>query len=387
MHLTSLSFAHPAVPAERRAPLFVSEDLIYPAHQRLRSQGHQAFLLSTCLRVEIAWVAEGLPSGEVLGLLYGDDSMSTLANQRVGEAAFAHLSRVAAGLESPLVGETEVLSQFRAAVSRLQSVHGGDGDLVRVLEAAVGIGRTTRRLLGDAPRGSLGRLAATVAAGHGPVAILGSGAMARAAAEHLDGAKVTVFARRAVEIGGRASVSWDLVPDALASSAVVISTIPGDGPMFSDEVARRARDSSREPLLLIDLGMPPAFRRPHASTGVRYLGVDEIASSIGHRPALEVNERVSRAAAAVWHRLCAPERVGAVIAALIEQADATVAEEVQRFAARLATASDPEQIMQQLAHSVARRVLHRPISYVASSERGADVAQTLAEAFGVADGD
>jgi len=154
--------------------------------------------------------------------------------------------------------------------------------------------------------------------------------------------------------------------------------------MFSDDLARRGLDTRREPLLLIDLGMPPAFRRPPVATGVRYLGVDEIASSVGNRLALEVDERISRAAAAVWHRLAAPERVGSVIAALLEQADATVAEEVQRFAARLATASDPEQIMQQLAHSVARRVLHRPITYVASSERGADVAQTLAEAFGVA---
>ena len=387
MHLTSLSFAHPAVPAERRAPMFLAEDLIDAAHQRLRSHGHEAFVLSTCLRVEIAWAAEGLPAVDVLGPLYGDDSMTALAHRRVDEAAFVHLSRVAAGLESPLVGETEVLSQFRAAVSRMQSVHGGDGDLGRVLEAAVGIGRTTRRLLGDAPRGSLARLAAAVTAGAGPVAILGQGAMARAAAGHLAGSDVTVFARRAGEVAGRASVSWDLVPEALETFPVVISTIPGDGPMFSDEVARRALDTRREPLLLIDLGMPPAFRRPPVTMGVRYLGVDEVASSVVNRPALEVDERISRGASAVWHRLAAPERVGAVIAALIEQADATVAEEVQRFTARLAAASDPEQVMQQLAHSVARRVLHRPISYVASSDRGADVAQTLAEAFGVAGGD
>ena len=387
MHLTSLSFAHPAVSAEHRAPLFLSEELIDTAHQRLRAEGHEAFVLSTCLRVEIAWVAEGSPAGDVLDPLYGDDSMIALAHHRVDEAAFVHLSRVAAGLESPLVGEAEVLSQFRAAVSKMQSVHGSEGDLVRVLEAAVGIGRTTRRLLGDAPRGSLGRLAAAAAAGAEPVAILGLGAMARAAAGHLGGSDFTVFARRAGEVGGRPSVSWDLVPDALENFPVVISTIPGDAPMFSDEVARRGLDSRREPLLLIDLGMPPAFRRPPGTTGVRYLGVDEIASSVGNRPPLEVDERISRGASAVWHRLAAPERVGAVIAALIEQADTTVAEEVQRFAARLATASDPEQVMQQLAHSVARRVLHWPISYVASSERGVDVAQTLAEAFGVARGD
>jgi glutamyl-tRNA reductase len=72
-----------------------------------------------------------------------------------------------------------------------------------------------------------------------------------------------------------------------------------------------------------------------------------------------------------------------VIAAMMEQADTAVVEEVQRFATRLAVSDDPERVLRQLAHSVARRVLHGPISYVSSSDRGIDVAETLAEAFGV----
>jgi glutamyl-tRNA reductase len=62
-----------------------------------------------------------------------------------------------------------------------------------------------------------------------------------------------------------------------------------------------------------------------------------------------------------------------------------VSEEVARFTHRLQGTDDPQRILQQLAHSVARRVLHGPISYVSSNTRGADVAEALAEAFGLAD--
>jgi glutamyl-tRNA reductase len=116
---------------------------------------------------------------------------------------------------------------------------------------------------------------------------------------------------------------------------------------------------------------------------VRYLGVDEVASSVTDGPSPEVEEKITRGASAVWRRLSVPDRVGVVIAAMMEQADTAVSEEVQRFAGRLSVSDDPERVLRQLAHSVARRVLHRPISYVSSSDRGIVVAETLAEAFGV----
>ncbi len=384
LRLTSLSFAHPAVHADRRAGLFLSEDAIHNAHQRLRSQGHDPFLLSTCLRVEIAWAAGPEEAPDVLMCLYGDHSLADQAAIRADEDAFLHLSRVAAGLGSPLVGETEVLAQFRYAVSTMQEAIHVRGDLARVLDAAVGIGRTTRRLLGDTPRGSLGTLAASAAAASGPVAILGAGAMARAAAEHLDGVEVSVFARRPGEVGGHATLSWEQGANALATFPVVISTVPGNGPLFSADVIARAFGSRTEPLLLIDLGMPPGFDRPQADC-VRYLGVDEVASSVSAQPSIEVEDRIFKAASAVWRRLSAPDRVGAVIAAMIEQADTAVSEEVRRFAARLRVADDPERILTQLAHSVARRVLHPPISFVSSSQHGVEVVETLAEAFGIRD--
>ncbi|MEX1126320.1 MAG: hypothetical protein WEE53_11720 [Acidimicrobiia bacterium] len=381
--MTSLSFAHPAVLSDLRAKLSLPGPVLHHAHGRLRSKGHQVFLLSTCLRVEIVWTAGPESTSDIVACLYGNGSLSDLGAVRSDEAAFVHLCRVAAGLDSPLIGEPEVLAQFRQAVSVCQEVSGSLGGLGRVLEAAIGIGRNTRRLLGDAPRGSLAALAASAAAPFGRVAILGAGAMARAAVERLDGVEVTIFARRAGNVAGHETLAWEAAAGALATYPVVISTVPGKVRMFTDDVIARAFAFRREPLLLIDLGMPPGFTRPEAGGSVHYLGVDEVALSVNTRPSVEAEESVLRGAAAAWRRLSAPDRVGAVIAAMMEQAETAVSEEVQRFANRLSGADDPERVLRQLAHTVARRVLHPPISFIGSTERGVEVVEVLAEAFGI----
>jgi glutamyl-tRNA reductase len=347
--------------------------------------GQEAFLLSTCLRVEVAWAAGPESATDVLAGIYGDGCVSDLGAVRSDEAAFVHLCRVAAGLDSPLVGEPEVLSQFRHAVSVFNDASADSGHLGRVLEAAIGIGRSTRRLLGNGPRGSLAALAVREAAVCQRVAILGAGSMARAAAENLEGVEVTIFARRPGTVAGLEARPWEEASKALATYPVVISTVPGKTPLFTEDFIAYDLARRNEPLLLIDLGMPPAFARSEVGDSVRYIGVDDVASSVDERPSAEAEEGLVRGASAGWRRLTAPDRVGAVIAAMMEQAETAVTEEVARFVNRLSEAEDPERILRQLAHTVARRVLHPPISFVSSTELGSAAVEVLAEAFGVDD--
>ena len=386
LRLTSLSFAHPEVRSDRRARLSLPGSSLHHAYGRLHANGHQAFLMSTCLRVEVAWADGPESMSDVLACLFGEGPPLSPGNLRSDEAALLHLCRVAAGLNSPLIGEPEVLGQFRHAVSVGQEVCESLGRLGRVLETAIGIGRSARRLLGEVPRGSLAALAAVAAVPFGRVSILGAGAMARAAVERLDGVDVTIYARQPRIVAGRETLAWEGVGEALASSPVVISTVPGEVPLLNDDVIARAFAVRSEPLLLIDLGMPPGFARPEDGGAVRYLGVDEVASSVNGGPSAGAEESVASAAAAAWRRLTVPDRVGKVIGTMVEQAERAVAEEVARFAPRLSHTEDPEGVLTQLAHTVARRVLHPPISFISSTESGSEAVEVLAEAFGVDDG-
>jgi len=340
------------------------------------------FLLPTCLRVEIVWSGGPEMAVELLTSIYGDESMSDIGVSRTDWDVFLHLCRIAAGLDSPTVGETEVLSQFRQAVALSQdSAHG----LGRVLEAAVGIAREARRHLGEASNGSLGAVAARIAAADERVAIMGAGAMARSAARLLSGRELSIFARRPGRVAGYETRPWEESVEALANNAVVISTVPGHGPILPDQSVEAALRRRTGRLELIDLGMPPGFESLRDHPAVAYLGIDEIASSAGGKAVPAVEELVLAEAATSWHRLTASDRVGSVIAAMLDQAERAVDQEVQRFAGRLSGADDPEQILRQLAHTVARRVLHPPISYVGSTVRGSETVEVLAEAFGVSD--
>jgi glutamyl-tRNA reductase len=201
--------------------------------------------------------------------------------------------------------------------------------------------------------------------------------MARATSERLSDNEVAVFARRSVQVGHRQVLGWDEAEAALQSYPVVISTYPGKAPMPAN--FRSALRKRTEPLLLIDLGMPPAFA-PGGDL-VRYVGIDELAAVADARPSPAVDETLKEDARKSWQRLETPARTSEVIAALTAVADQAADEEVARFAGRFRSAEDPESILRQLAHTVARRVVHPPISYLRSSP--AEAVEVLADAFGV----
>lgn len=342
-----------------------------------QDQDRELFLLSTCLRVEL--VFPGRPEvTDVLTALYGSGFPAPVI--RYDLDAFAHLARVAAGLESPVVGEPEVLGQFRQAMAtyRISS----SNQLARVLDAVVSVGRDLRRDLGQVSSGSLATIAAGLARSRGRVAVLGSGTMARAAVEHLNGAEVTVFARRPVAVSGIEAVPWERIEEAFTSHDAVISTIPGkpDHPRVGR--VEQAISTRNRPMLMIDLGMPPGLDHLHDPL-VTYIGIDDLARESPDRVPASIEERAQSEISRQWRRLVAPDRAGEVIAAVGRKAEQAIEDEVKRVLARVVAAADPEPMLRQLARRVSRRVLHAPVAFIGTANSGE--IELLAQAFGVDD--
>jgi glutamyl-tRNA reductase len=382
--LTGLSFAHPVVPYGDRVALSFDAGTLRPLHRRLRDAGHEAFLLPTCLRVEIVWAGQPDTSAAVLTAIYGDDSMSGRGVLRTDGDLFLHMCRVAAGLASPAIGEPEVFSQFRQGVSAFREGESEIGDLAKTLVAATAIGRDVRRHF-DGEVGSMASVAAATAGSSERVAILGAGAVARATAGLLPADAVMVYSRRPGTVAGHDTQPWEQSLQALEEFPALISTVPGGAQLFPEREISAALARRTEPLLLIDLGMPPGFDRHRDHPAIFHMGIDDIASSVRSRPRPDLEELVAAEAAAAWARLDSSDRVGMVIAAIVDQAEHAVDEEVRRFSPRLPGAPDPGAVMQQLAHTVVRRVLHQPISYAGSSASDSEALRVLAEAFGVTD--
>jgi glutamyl-tRNA reductase len=215
--------------------------------------------------------------------------------------------------------------------------------------------------------------------------------MAHAATDLLrsKGAEVTVYARRpgAVSFATDDTLHINDAPAALATFPVVISATSSKRELFSPGVLDRALDGRREPLTLVDLAMPPDFAPDTGSDRLVYLNLDGLADRVRRVHAPEaVERRIATGVAERWTRLRNHHEVGPVIAAMLDEANRAVDEEVRRFAGRLEATSDQIEVLEQLANTVAHRVLHRPLSFLSSSERGADAAPICAEMFGVTGG-
>jgi glutamyl-tRNA reductase len=168
----------------------------------------------------------------------------------------------------------------------------------------------------------------------------------------------------------------------LGSVSVAISATSAKQALFAPEMLEEVLAGRDDDLLLIDLAMPPDFLPAANAPHLRYVGVDDLAGlAKRERPPDEVEAFLAEAAAAASVRLANHGRVGPVIAAILGAAGRAVEEEVARFAPR--ASAEEREVLEQLAHTVARRVLHGPISYLSTHPDGATAAEAFGTAFGV----
>lgn len=378
MRLATASFAYPDVDNGRRAALAARlVDAPVP---------DGTFVLSTCLRVEIAVAADRDTLREVVLAMFGD--VLDLATIRTDESAIVHLYRVASGLESPIVGERDVLTQFRGAVARAEEHHGVGGLFAKLLESAVAAAREVHRALPATPHDSIAEVAADAVAPLGKVAVFGSGTMATAVAERLvaAGAEVTIVARSPEKVAIRdvAVAPFEAAIEHLASSPAVVSATSAKQALVADRDLRDALDARTEPLTLVDMAMPPDFE-PGPHTPVRYIDIDHLAAMVEPQPRVVVADGLAcEAAIDMFHRLSTHADVAPIISALMRDADDVVERTVARFAGRLGDERDAA-VLRQAAHTVARTLLAGPVAHLRRGELADEAVEGLATAFGVDD--
>lgn len=362
--LSVLSCAYPQVSVGRRAELM-------QAHVDLP----ETFTLSTCLRLET--VVSGGPE-----VLAGAPSVIAQGGRLLkDEEAAHHLFRVAAGLDSPLVGEFDVLTQFRKALSEQRDI---DLRLARLLEQAVRVGREARRLLGDRPERSMGEVAARVVSGASDVVVFGAGEMAAAVVAALVAGSVptTVVARdpSKVRIQGVDIVSMDTADALLTTAGAVVSCTSAKRRLISVDRLERALSNRSEPLLLVDMAMPPDFEVPPGFV-VEYFDIDRLASMVERGSAVDdVACFVAESAESAFHRYIRSASVDTVIGELYRRSNSSVDEIVERFAGKLSEGADRE-ILRQAVHTMARTLLAAPAKFL--GEAGGQEAEVVASAFGI----
>jgi glutamyl-tRNA reductase len=385
--LVQVGVSHASAPLRWRERLAIgSRDAGPTAATFARSAAaREALVLATCSRVEVYAVGpepdrverellEGLARRAGCSL----DELGTIAEVRHGAHAARHLMRTAAGLESPVLGEPEILGQLQRA-HRSAAEASATGPALEVLVAhAVRSGRRVRTETGLA-RGASSHTSTVVV-------------LARALVDSPDGRRALVIghtrtARAAADRlleDGWAVTSTSVPPGqqpALSGFDVVVACTGGGSAIGRDALRAAACERTGTPLLVLDLSVPrdvdPAAR---GLPGVLLYDVDDVAGAGRHALAAR-REHVPAAEAIVeeelrsyegWH---ATRALAPTIKALREQ---------QRRAVVDVLGGLPDDLVERLV----TRLLHAPTARLraaAVSGAGEHWAQTARELFDLAD--
>jgi glutamyl-tRNA reductase len=339
-------------------------------------------VLSTCCRVEV-FAATRCPAAATLALRQGLCARAGKELSLVelhGEEAFRHLVRVAASLESSILGEPQILGQVKEAFRRAAEVGVAGKELAGVLGRALQVAKRVRTDTAIGRAGvSWGHAASALAEKVlGPisgrrVAIVGAGELARACAQHLaaEGASLVVLNRTAVnaetlaqETGG-AALPLDALPQELLRADVVVAAAPLEGAFAPGQMAEVAA-VRRRPLVLVDLAVPRAVPAETGRVADVYLcDLEDLervmrASMEERAQSLVEAERIVEAEVQRWARDDAERRAAPLIQEMRTRASAIAREEVTRTLRRLGEDPEIAKRLDALAGSIVAKLLHRP---------------------------
>jgi glutamyl-tRNA reductase len=395
----------------------------------------EAFVVSTCNRVEVYADVDRFHAGvtaicELLARHCGVPSHELTPHLYVHyeDRAVSHLLAVAAGLDSMVVGEDQILGQVRSAI-KLAAEHGTAGRVLSELgqlalrtgkraRAETGIGRAGHSLLTAAVELAAARLdpvrpstvsSSTVSPGPDALAgrdvlIVGAGSMSALAAATAarGGAASIVVANRTRKHAERlaASVSTTVtkitglaeLPAAMAAADVLISCTGAAGPVITYDMVSAALEARQAPgsLVILDLAMPRDVEPAAASLpGVVLIGMDQLAE---HATAIRDDDvaavrAILEAELAAYQSAMDAARVAPTVVALRAKAAKVVDAELARLAGRLSTDGLSGHALDEIAQTVRRvvdKLLHAPtvrVKELAGSPGGEEYAAALRVLF------
>lgn len=420
MSVLVIGLNHKTAPVEVLETVAVPEATLAKALHELSGfdQLSEVVVVSTCQRTEVYSVARRYhPAvGEIRNFLadWGGtppDTLNSHLYEYHDEAATRHLFKVAAGLDSAVLGEGEVLGQLADA---WESAHreGVSGPVMATLfRHAVEVGKRVRTETAIA-RGttSLSQSAVALARAelgslHGRTTlVLGAGdmgeAMAQALAATSGPGRLLVANRtrsRADELarrcGGRA-ISWDELESGLAEADVVLASTGSPAAVLDAEMVESALSRRPDrPMLLIDIAVPRDVAPEVASlSGVTLYDMDDLAAFAeagmdGRRREIPRAEQIVDAEVGRYCDRQAERQVAPVIASLFERAEELRAGEWERFAGRLASlGADEQRTVEALTRGIVAKLLHEPavaLKAGVGTPTGEQLAESLRALFGL----
>ncbi|MEX2599413.1 MAG: glutamyl-tRNA reductase, partial [Dehalococcoidia bacterium] len=387
--LTGLS--HNSAPLALRESLSLTKEQIPKALDSLRLQGARGVILSTCNRTEVYTVARDTEHGHAVVDSFLQEQFGVdLAHVRPylysmeQDDAVNHLFRVASGLDSLIIGESEILGQVRDSYSTASHQGAAHGVLAHVFHGAIRTGRRARtetaigrnalsvsRACVELARRSLGDLSLRRAL------IVGVGEASRLAAQALRDAGIgtLVIANRtrayaeelARDLDGLVA-PLDELPSLMADADIVVSSTGApDFVITRGDIESAMEHRNGRPLLVVDIALPRDVEPAAGSLdGVHLYTLDDL-ESIAEANRRERHAEVHKVERIIDDELSnfrawwAARGVTPTIASLRHRAESLRAAEVARTLGRIEGLSD-EQVarIDAMTKAMMKKLLHDP---------------------------
>jgi len=376
---------------------------------RLAAGGGEAVCLSTCNRTELYVAAVDVDAAEraaVAALAELEPEVEPALYRLRDHAAALHLFRVAAGLDSLVPGEGEILGQVRTAHEA-----GTTGALLdRVFRQAVHAGRKVRAqtAIGETPASVSSAAAALAEQVFGDlegrsILLVGAGKISEQAARNLLSrrAKIAFVANRSLDHAadlaerfGAEPLPLDRLEEQLASADVVVSSTSAPGYVLDAATVERALRVRRgRQLLLIDLAVPrdldPAI---HDLAGCYLYDIDDLEAIVaetlaGRRGETERAEAIVAAESEKFHEWQASLEIAPAIASLRARAEEIRAAELRKAEGLLGRLDESQRnAVEAMTAQIVNKLLHLPtvrMKQAAAAADGVIYADAVRHLFGL----
>lgn len=392
MYVLLTGLNHRTAPLEIREKFVFSERDIREANEELKSNGvlEGVVFLTTCNRTEIYATARDIEQGQALledflTRYSGLENISPYIYQPNCHDAIMHIFRVTSGLDSMILGESQILGQVKDAYQCAIDCKSSDAVLNALFQRAIYVGKRTRTeteidrhpvsvsyAAVELARNTLGPLQDKT------VLVVGAGEMSELTTRYLmlNGVNSVIVSNRSYDkavnmadmFNGRA-VRLDELPAQLAQADIVISCTAASHhvirPNNCGEVLQ-ARQGSK--ILMIDIAVPrdidPVLG---AIEGVYIYDIDDLQNVVDS--SLMQRQRAAREAENIiaeelnkFNEWIGSLYVVPVITALKDRVASIQQNELQRAFNRLGKISEHDKaVITSLANSISNQILHNPI--------------------------
>lgn len=414
MPLLLVGLNHTTAPLEVRERFALSSEQGGQMLERLGTYISHAVVLATCNRTEIYTTVHNtqvgvhhlqrflsdwasIPTDEVLSYLYSYSHW----------AAVRHLFRVAAGLDSMILGEEQILGQVRTAMEQARRKQALDPVLAAAFRHALRAGRRARVETALSRHAvSVSSVAVNLAKSffggleHLRVLVISAGAAGKLASRSLVGQGVQHLRvtnrnfQRAKELAqrmGGEAVPFSQLEEALHQSDFVVSATGASEHILSeDQVAGVMARRPYRPLLLVDIAVPRDVAPEVARVpGVSLYNIDDVQAFAQRNLDLRSQEvakaeSIIDAELAKFQRWWRTQDVVPTIAALLSKAEEIRTQELSKTLPRLPSLSESERgRVEAMSKAIIKKLLHEPLMYLKERRNGEASTEAVEALFGL----